>query len=116
MVYAFLQDFFVFQTSSRHQSAQLKKQPLGPLGEVLQDLRAGWTPRTAPVWVAGHRWCYLMAAIDCCTREIVAWQLELRRRAEEAIDLLERAAASTGSTSASRRSAPTTDRGEEEEP
>jgi putative transposase len=25
------------------------------------------------VWVAEHRWVYLMAAIDCCTREIVAW-------------------------------------------
>ena len=28
---------------------------------------------------------YLMAIIDCCTREIVAWQLELRCRADEAI-------------------------------
>jgi putative transposase len=34
-----------------------------------------------------------MAAIDCCTREIVAWHLELRCRAEEAIMLVERAAA-----------------------
>ena len=34
-----------------------------------------------------------MAMIDCCTREIVAWQLELRCRADEAIALIERAAA-----------------------
>jgi len=33
-----------------------------------------------------------MAAIDCCTREIVAWQLELRCQADEAIALVERAA------------------------
>ena len=37
------------------------------------------------VWVAEHGWTYLMAIIDCCTREIVAWQLELRCRADEAI-------------------------------
>jgi len=38
----------------------------------------------------------LMAIIDCCTREIVGWQLELRCRAEEAIALVERAAAVHG--------------------
>ena len=31
-----------------------------------------------------------MAMIDCCTREIVAWQLELSCRADEAIALVER--------------------------
>jgi transposase InsO family protein len=45
------------------------------------------------VWVAEQGWTYLMAIIDCCTREIVAWQLELRCRADEAIALIERAAA-----------------------
>ena len=25
------------------------------------------------VWVAEHGWCYLNAAIDCCTREITGW-------------------------------------------
>jgi putative transposase len=44
------------------------------------------------VWVAEHGWCYLNAIIDCCTREIVAWQLELRCRADEAIAVVERAA------------------------
>jgi putative transposase len=44
------------------------------------------------VWVAEHGWTYLMAIIDCCTREIVAWQLELRCRAIEAEQLIERAA------------------------
>jgi len=44
------------------------------------------------VWVAEHGWTYLNAAIDCCTREIPAWNLELRCRAEEAIALIDRAA------------------------
>jgi len=48
------------------------------------------------VWVAEHGWCYLMAAIDCCTREIVAWQLELRCRAGEAIAVVDRAVAVHG--------------------
>src|SRR5207245_7928350 len=43
-----------------------------------------------------HGWTYLMAIIDCCTREIVAWQLELRCRADEVIALIERAAAVHG--------------------
>ncbi len=52
-----------------------------------------WQLDMTRVWVAEHGWTYLMAIIDCCTREIVAWQLELRCRADEAITLLERATA-----------------------
>src|SRR3989475_4120585 len=52
-----------------------------------------WQLDLTAVWVAEHGWTYLMAAIDCCTREIVGWQLELRCRADEAIALIERAAA-----------------------
>ena len=55
-----------------------------------------WQLDLTSVWVAEHGWCYLMAIIDCCTREIVAWQLELRCRADEAIALVERAAAAYG--------------------
>ena len=51
-----------------------------------------WQLDLTSVWVAEHGWCYLMAMIDCCTREIVAWQVELRCRAVEAIALVERAA------------------------
>jgi putative transposase len=50
-----------------------------------------WHLDLTSVWVAEHGWCYLMAAIDCCTREIVAWHIELRCRAEESIALIERA-------------------------
>jgi putative transposase len=53
-----------------------------------------WHLDMTSVWVAEHGWCYLMAAIDCCTREIVAWHIETRCRAKEAIALIE-AAAST---------------------
>jgi putative transposase len=52
-----------------------------------------WQLDMTSVWVAEHGWTYLNAIIDCCTREIVAWQLELRCRADEAIAVVERAAA-----------------------
>lgn len=52
-----------------------------------------WQLDLTSVWVAEHGWTYLMAIIDCCTREIVAWQLSLRCRADEAIALIERTAA-----------------------
>jgi Integrase core domain len=45
------------------------------------------------VWVAEHGWCYLNAIIDCCTREIVGWGLEVRCWAVEAIAVVERAVA-----------------------
>jgi len=51
-----------------------------------------WHLDMTSVWVAEHGWVYLMAAIDCCTREIVAWHLQTRCRAKEAIGLIERAA------------------------
>ena len=50
-----------------------------------------WHLDLSSVWVAEHGWCYLQAAIDCCTREIVAWSLELRCRAEEATALVDQA-------------------------
>ena len=41
------------------------------------------------IWVAEHGWSYLNAIIDCCTREIVGWELSLRCRAVEAIAVVE---------------------------
>src|SRR3954447_14936249 len=52
-----------------------------------------WQLDMTSIWVAEHGWCYLNAIVDCCTREIVAWQLSLRCRADEAIAVVERAAA-----------------------
>ncbi len=48
-----------------------------------------WHMDMTNIWVAEHGWCYLNAAIDCCTREIPAWSLELRCRKEEALAALE---------------------------
>src|SRR3954454_21658522 len=45
------------------------------------------------VWVAEHGWCYLNAIIDCCTREITGWSLDVRCRAAEAIAVVDEAAA-----------------------
>jgi len=55
-----------------------------------------WQLDMTSVWVVEHGWTYLNAIIDCCTREIVAWQLELRCRADEAIAVVERAVALYG--------------------
>ena len=52
-----------------------------------------WQLDMTSIWVAEHGWTYLNAIIDCCTREIVAWSLELRCRADEAIAVVEHAAA-----------------------
>ena len=41
------------------------------------------------VWVAEHGWCYLNAAIDCCTREITGWALDVRCRAAEATAVID---------------------------
>lgn len=55
-----------------------------------------WQLDMTSIWAAEHGWCYLNAIIDCCTREIVAWSLELRCRADEAIAVVEQAAAVHG--------------------
>ena len=52
-----------------------------------------WHMDMSAVWVAEHGWDYLNAVIDCCTREIVGWDLSLRWRAAEAITVIERAVA-----------------------
>ena len=43
-----------------------------------------WHMDMTSVWVAEHGWCYLNAIIDCCTREIAGWALDVRCRAQEA--------------------------------
>jgi putative transposase len=52
-----------------------------------------WHRDMTSIWVAEHGWVYLNAIIDCCTREIVGWDLTLRCRANEAIAVIERAVA-----------------------
>jgi transposase InsO family protein len=48
-----------------------------------------WHLDMTSIWVAGHSWCLVSAAIDCCTREIVCFSLEMRRRAVEACEPIE---------------------------
>jgi len=55
-----------------------------------------WHLDMTSVWVAEHGWCYLNAAIDCCTREIVGWALDVRCRAQEAMAVIDRALAERG--------------------
>jgi putative transposase len=55
-----------------------------------------WHLDMTSVWVAEHGWCYLNAAIDCCTREIVGWALDVRCRAAEATAVVDAALAARG--------------------
>jgi putative transposase len=50
-----------------------------------------WHMDMTSIWVAEHGWVYLNAIIDCCTREIVGFDVSLRCRAKEAIAVIERA-------------------------
>jgi putative transposase len=55
-----------------------------------------WHLDMTSIWVAEHGWVYLNAIIDCCTREIVGWDLTVRCRAQEAIAVIEHAVAEQG--------------------
>jgi len=55
-----------------------------------------WHLDMTSIWVTEHGWCYLNAIIDCCTREIVGWELSLRCRAVEAIAVIDRAVSEQG--------------------
>ncbi|MGK2938380.1 MAG: IS3 family transposase [Solirubrobacteraceae bacterium] len=52
-----------------------------------------WHMDMTSVWVAEHGWCYLDSIIYCCTREITAWSLDVRCRADEAIAVIDQAVA-----------------------
>lgn len=52
-----------------------------------------WHMDMTSVWVAEHGWVYLHAIIDCCTREITAWSLDVRCRADEAMIVIDQAVA-----------------------
>lgn len=47
-----------------------------------------WQLDMTSIWAADVGWCYLMAIIDCYTREIVSWGLTRHCRASEAIDVV----------------------------
>jgi len=55
-----------------------------------------WHFDMTKVWTAQHGWVYLHVMVDCCTREIPGWSLELRCRDDEAIDVVEAAVLERG--------------------
>jgi len=63
---------------------------------IVERPRQLWQIDMTSIWVAEHGWTYLNAIVDCCTRQIVGWELTLRCRADEAITVVEQAAALNG--------------------
>jgi putative transposase len=55
-----------------------------------------WHLDMTKVWTAAHGWVYLHAIVDCCTREIAGWSLELRCRDDEAVGCVEAAVLARG--------------------
>jgi putative transposase len=90
----------------RVQRLMREHRPLQPKRSEQRRRRPGYFQVTRPdelwhldmtsVWVAEHGWCCLNAAIDCCTRKIVGWSLDVRRRAQEAIRVVDHAVADRG--------------------
>ena len=50
-----------------------------------------WHMDMTKVWTAAHGWVYLHVIVDCCTREIAGWTLDLRTRSQEAMACVEAA-------------------------
>ncbi len=51
-----------------------------------------WQSDMTKIWAGpGVGWAYLVCVIDCCTREIVGWNLSHRCRSEDALAALEQA-------------------------
>ena len=51
-----------------------------------------WQSDMTKIWAGpAIGWAYLVSVIDCCTREIVGWNLSHRCRTEEALDAVEQA-------------------------
>jgi putative transposase len=51
-----------------------------------------WQADLTKIWAGSTvGWAYLVSVIDCCTREIVGWDLSHRCRTEEALAAVERA-------------------------
>lgn len=48
-----------------------------------------WHLDMTKVWTAAQGWVYLHVAVDCCTREVAGWTLDIRTRTTEAIGCVE---------------------------
>lgn len=50
-----------------------------------------WHMDMTKVWTAAHGWVYLHVIVDCCTREITGWPIDVRTRSVEAIACIDSA-------------------------
>lgn len=50
-----------------------------------------WHMDVTKVWTAAHGWVYLHVIVDCCTREITGWSIDVRTRSVEAIACIDSA-------------------------
>jgi len=50
-----------------------------------------WHMDMTKVWTAAHGWVYLHVIVDCCTREVCGWTVDVRTRSTEAIACVEAA-------------------------
>jgi putative transposase len=50
-----------------------------------------WHMDMTKVWTAAHGWVYLHVIVDCCTREVCGWTLDVRTRSTEATACVEAA-------------------------
>jgi putative transposase len=55
-----------------------------------------WHMDMTKVWTAQHGWVYLHVIVDCCTREVTGWAVDLRTRDDEAIEVVEAAVLTRG--------------------
>jgi putative transposase len=55
-----------------------------------------WHMDMTKVWTAAHGCVYLHAIVDCCTRQIAGWSLDVRTRDDEAIGCVEHAIVGDG--------------------
>ena len=55
-----------------------------------------WHLDMTKVWTASNGWCYLHVIVDCCTREVPGWTLDVRTRTIESIGCVEGAALARG--------------------
>lgn len=55
-----------------------------------------WHMDMTKVWTAAHGWVYLHVIVDCCTRQVTGWTVDVRTRSAEAIGCVEAAVLAHG--------------------
>src|SRR5690606_21864297 len=55
-----------------------------------------WHMDMTKVWTAAHGWVYLHVIVDCCTRQVAGWTVDVRTRTTEAIGCVEAAVLAHG--------------------